>query len=73
MDRIRNERIRGTAQVRHVGDKLREARLRWFGHMQRRDSEYIGRKMLKMELTEEIHGCGERRYASGIKKQRDGG
>ncbi|KAK3542798.1 hypothetical protein QTP70_002998 [Hemibagrus guttatus] len=29
---------------------LREARLRWFGHVQRRDSEYIGRRMLDMEL-----------------------
>ncbi|KAK3548215.1 hypothetical protein QTP70_005165 [Hemibagrus guttatus] len=29
---------------------LREARLRWFGHVQRRESEYIGRRMLDMEL-----------------------
>ena len=45
MDRIRNEYIRGTAHVRGFGDKVREARLRWFGHVQRRDSEYIGRRM----------------------------
>lgn len=47
MDRIRNEFIRGTAQVRQFGDKAREARLLWFGHVQRRDAGYIGRKMLK--------------------------
>ncbi|KAF7654083.1 hypothetical protein LDENG_00074760, partial [Lucifuga dentata] len=41
MDRIRNEYIRGTAHVRCFGDKVREARLRWFGHVQRRDSEHI--------------------------------
>ncbi|KAK3566785.1 hypothetical protein QTP86_004517 [Hemibagrus guttatus] len=29
---------------------LREARLRWFGHVQKRESEYIGRRMLDMEL-----------------------
>ncbi|KAK3546933.1 hypothetical protein QTP86_005126 [Hemibagrus guttatus] len=29
---------------------LRENRLRWFGHVQRRESEYIGRRMLDMEL-----------------------
>ena len=50
MDRIRNEYIRGTAQAGRFGDKAREARLRWFGHVQRRDAGYIGRKMLKMEL-----------------------
>ncbi|KAK3561878.1 hypothetical protein QTP86_017458 [Hemibagrus guttatus] len=45
LDRIRNEYIRGTAHVGRLGDKVREARLRWFGHVQRRESEYIGRRM----------------------------
>ncbi|KAK3514359.1 hypothetical protein QTP70_015886 [Hemibagrus guttatus] len=40
LDRIRNEYIRGTAHVGRLGDKDREARLRWFGHVQRRESEY---------------------------------
>ncbi|KAK3553470.1 hypothetical protein QTP70_003514 [Hemibagrus guttatus] len=37
LDRIRNEYIRGTAHVGHLGDNVREARLRWFGHVQRRE------------------------------------
>ncbi|KAK3549771.1 hypothetical protein QTP86_007747 [Hemibagrus guttatus] len=42
LDRIRNEYIRGTAHVGRLGDKVREARLRWFGHVQRRESsDYI--------------------------------
>ncbi|KAI5106867.1 hypothetical protein C0J45_2505, partial [Silurus meridionalis] len=49
MDRIRNEFIRGTAHVGCFGDKVREARLRWFGHVQRRDMNYIDRRMLRME------------------------
>ncbi|KAK3532754.1 hypothetical protein QTP86_028122 [Hemibagrus guttatus] len=53
LDRIRNEYIRGTAHVGCLGDKVREARLRWFGHVQRRESEYIGRRMLDMELPAE--------------------
>ncbi|MCJ8747135.1 hypothetical protein PDJAM_G00149940 [Pangasius djambal] len=50
LDRIRNEYIRGTAHVGRLGDKVREARLRWFGRVQRREREYIGRRMLDMEL-----------------------
>ncbi|KAK3541227.1 hypothetical protein QTP86_016806, partial [Hemibagrus guttatus] len=50
LDSIRNEYIRGTAHVGRLGDKVREARLRWFGHVQRRESEYIGRRILDMEL-----------------------
>ncbi|KAK3507946.1 hypothetical protein QTP70_005050 [Hemibagrus guttatus] len=41
LDRIRNEYIRGTAHVGRLGDKVMEARLRWFGHVQRRESDYI--------------------------------
>ncbi|KAK3566328.1 hypothetical protein QTP86_032350 [Hemibagrus guttatus] len=39
LDRIRNEYIRETAHVGRLGDKVREARLRWFGHVQRRESD----------------------------------
>ncbi|KAK3528530.1 hypothetical protein QTP70_001732 [Hemibagrus guttatus] len=59
LDRIRNEYIRGTAHVGRLGDKVREARLRWFGHVQRRESEYIGRRMSDMELP----GRRQRRMA----------
>ncbi|MCJ8737661.1 hypothetical protein PDJAM_G00026650 [Pangasius djambal] len=63
LDRIRNEYISGTAYVGRLGDKVREARLRWFGHVQRRESEYIGRRMLDMELPgRRRRGRPKRRY-----------
>ena len=43
MDKIRNEYIRGTAQIGRLGEKIREARLRWFGHVLRKDAGYIGK------------------------------
>ncbi|KAI5099061.1 hypothetical protein C0J45_11200, partial [Silurus meridionalis] len=49
IDRIRNEFIRGTAHVGSFRDKVKQDQLRWFGHVQRRDMGYIGRKMLRME------------------------
>ena len=68
MDRFPNEYIRGTARVGHFGDKIREARLRWFGLVQRRDSEYIcGKKVGGKEL---IHGCVERGHAESRKRLR---
>ena len=48
MDNIRNEYIRGTAQVGRFGEKTREARLRWSGL--RKDDGYIGRSLLRLEL-----------------------
>ena len=47
--KIKNEIIRGTAHVRRLRDKLRELRLRWFGHVQGRPEEHVERKMLQMQ------------------------
>lgn len=69
MDRIRNEYIRGTAHVRGFGDKVREARLRWFGHVQRRDNDYIGRRMLSFELPgRRPRGRPRRRFMDVVKE-----
>ncbi|XP_016321114.1 uncharacterized protein LOC107672441 isoform X3 [Sinocyclocheilus anshuiensis] len=69
MDRIRNEYIRGTAHVRCFGDKVREARLRWFGHVQRRESEYIGKRMLRLELPgRRPRGRPKRRFMDVVKE-----
>ena len=50
MDKTRNEYIKGTAQVGQFREETREARLRWFGHVRRKDDGYIGRSVLKTEL-----------------------
>ena len=36
-DKIRNEHIRSTVKVKRLGMKMREGRLRWYGHVMRRD------------------------------------
>lgn len=67
MDRSRNEFIRGTAQVRRPGDKATEARLRLFRHVRRRDSGYIGRRMLKMERPDKRkRGRPKRRFTDVV-------
>ena len=50
-DKIRNEYIRGTVKVERLGMKMREGRLGWYGHVMRRDQEYVGRKMTEMKIT----------------------
>ena len=41
-DKIRNEYVRGNAKIAKLGDKLRNARLRWYGHVKRREEDYVG-------------------------------
>lgn len=49
MDTVRNECIREAGRVDWFGDKVREARLGYFAHVQRRESRYTGQRMLNME------------------------
>ena len=50
--KIRNEYIRGTVKMERLGMKMREGRLRWYGHVMRRDQEYVRRKMKKCSCDE---------------------
>ena len=68
-DKIRNEHIRSTVKVERLGMKMRECRLRWYGHVMRRDQEYVGRKMIKMELPgKRRRGRPKRRFLDVVKE-----
>ena len=47
-DKIRNEYVKGTAKIAKLEDKLRNARLRWYGHVKRREEDYMGKRMMEM-------------------------
>ena len=69
MDKIKNEYIRGSAHVEQLGQKVREARLRWYGHVRRSEVGYIGRRMLEMELPgKRRKGRPKRRYMDAVRE-----
>ena len=47
-DHVRNENIKERLKVESIAERCRKARLRWFGHVKRRDQEYVGRQTLEM-------------------------
>ena len=46
LDRIRNEIIRGTPNVGVIYKKVQEIRLKWYGHVLRREEEYVGKRVM---------------------------
>ena len=61
-DKIRNEYMRGTGKIAKLGDKLRNARLCWYGHVKRREG-YVGKRMMEMVVPGRIkRGRPRRRW-----------
>ena len=68
-DKIINEHIRGTVKVEQLGMKMREGRLRWYRYVMRRDQEYVGKKIMKMELPgKRRRGRPKRRFLDVVKE-----
>ena len=57
-DKIRNERFREHLGVATIGDKIKETRLRWFAHLQRRPAMAPIRKSLAMKVDGPTRGRG---------------
>ena len=47
---IENEDIRRRVRVTDVHRKIQERRLRWYGHVQRREEDHVTRRTLEMEV-----------------------
>jgi nonsense-mediated mRNA decay protein 3 len=51
-DRIKNEYVRGSIGVASILDKMRDNRLRWFGHVMRREETNAVKVIMKMKGKE---------------------
>ena len=68
LDRIRNERIRGTTKIREISKEVQESRMKWYGHVLRREEEYIGKRVMVMEMPgKRRRGRPKRRWLDNIK------
>ena len=48
---------------------MRKFRLRWYGHIMRRGREYVGRRVMKMELSgKRKRGRPKRRFLDAVKE-----
>ena len=61
LDRVQNEEVRKRMKVSPLGDKIREARLRWYGHVIRREEEYVGKRVQRMNIGKRKRGRPRRR------------
>jgi alpha-glucosidase (family GH31 glycosyl hydrolase) len=61
--KVRIENIRKRLEIETpCSSKIIENRLRWYGHVQRRDDEYIGKRAMGMEIVKRKRGRPKRRW-----------
>ena len=78
-DRVRNEEIRKRLGTTEMGKWCRQARLRWYGHVKRREYDYVGKESRgdedartekERQTKEEVVGLHQRRRGSSWCKPR---
>ena len=68
LDKIRNARIRGTTKVGEITKKVQERRLKWYGHVMRREEHYVGRRAMVMKVQgRRKRGRPKRRWLDKVK------
>ena len=67
LDKIRNEKIRGSTKVGEISKKVQERRMRWYGHVMRRDEEYVGKRVMGIEVQGSRRGRPKKRWADCVK------
>ena len=67
-DRKRNDDIRRILGVSCVTDKVREARLRWYGHVQRREEDDCVKRILEANVGgQQSRGRQRKRWIDVVK------
>ena len=67
-NRIQNEEVRRRLKVEKLSDKLREARLRWFRHVMRREETYVGKRVMGIVVGKRKRGRPRRRWKDCVKE-----
>ena len=67
LDRIRNERIRGTSPDNEGWRNIQESRLKWYGHVLRREDVYVDKRVMGMEVPGNRRGRPKRRWLDSIR------
>ena len=68
-DRVRNEYIRGSLKVTPISNKIKENRLRWYGHLKRREPQHPTRSILELQIPgRRARGRPKMRWKDSVKK-----
>ena len=68
LDKIRNKRIRGTMNMGEITKKVQERRLKWYGHVMRKEEHYVGRRAMVIKVQgRRKRGRPKRRWLDKVK------
>ena len=67
LDHVRNETVIERLKIEKVTVRIRRARLRWYGHIERRGGDHVGLRTLHMALPgNRKRGRPRRRWSDNI-------
>lgn len=67
MDKIRNEVVRRETGVGELRGKLKETKLRWLGHIVKRNEGYVGKRMKTLTVGK-MEPCRPKKWGDYLKE-----
>ena len=67
LDKVKNGEVRSKLKVGQLGVKMREGRLRWFGHVVRQEKRYVEKRVMAMEVGKRKRQRPKRRWKDCIR------
>ena len=68
---MRIEGIRGTMKMGEMSNEVQESSVKWYGHVLRIDGDYVGKRMMLMEMPgERSIGRRKRRWMDSIRNDK---
>ncbi len=65
-DKVENKYVRGEMKVANIRNRIIESRLRWAGHVWRREQTELSRRMLEMEVSGRRRGRPKTRWKDSV-------
>ncbi|XP_063592190.1 uncharacterized protein LOC134769392 [Penaeus indicus] len=70
MDKVRNEETRKRLGDGELNGKLQDSRLRWLGHVVRRDERYVGKRVRSLHVGRRKIGRSKRRWEDCVREDK---
>ena len=68
LDKVKNSEVKERLKMGELSKKISESRLRWYGHVHRREQQHVTRKVQDLKIGKRRRGRPKRRWKDCVEE-----